>query len=164
MDDVDVGISKFQWSFYYGSGWERNLCSMFRLRNVDNSKYQVQMIWDKIYQIKKGSRRIFVRPFIQRLNGLGVWFLLRVQEVPGSNPGWAHNILKKSPKKLENELKLFEYSSLTIVKVSKVFICNSEQQNFINHSQFRITIIFLKIKWQRIWNLELKQLNEMLIV
>ena len=24
-----------------------------------------------------------------RLNGLVVWFLLRVQEVPGSNPGWA---------------------------------------------------------------------------
>ena len=25
------------------------------------------------------------------LNGLVVWFLLRVQEVPGSNPGWAPN-------------------------------------------------------------------------
>ena len=26
---------------------------------------------------------------LQRLSGLGVWFLLWVQEVPGSNPGWA---------------------------------------------------------------------------
>ena len=25
------------------------------------------------------------------LSGLGVWFLLWVQEVPGSNPGWALN-------------------------------------------------------------------------
>ena len=25
-----------------------------------------------------------------RLDGLGVWFALRVREVPGSNPGWAH--------------------------------------------------------------------------
>ena len=24
------------------------------------------------------------------LSGLGVWFALRVREVPGSNPGWAH--------------------------------------------------------------------------
>ncbi len=29
-------------------------------------------------------------PFIRWLSGLGVWFLLWVQEVPGSNPGWAH--------------------------------------------------------------------------
>ena len=30
----------------------------------------------------------------QGLNGLVVWFLLRVQEVPGSNPGWAQFFLK----------------------------------------------------------------------
>ena len=27
----------------------------------------------------------------ERLNGLGVWFSLWVREVPGSNPGWAHD-------------------------------------------------------------------------
>ncbi len=27
------------------------------------------------------------------LSGLGVWFALRVREVPGSNPGWAHLLL-----------------------------------------------------------------------
>ena len=28
-----------------------------------------------------------------RLSGLGVWFALRVREVPGSNPGWALSLL-----------------------------------------------------------------------
>ena len=42
---------------------------------------------------------------IWRLSGLGVWFLLWVQEVPGSNPGWAHFLIervfwKKCQKKL----------------------------------------------------------------
>ena len=42
------------------------------------------------------------------LNGLVVWFLLRVQEVPGSNPGWAQefcrccsNLCKKKPRVLQ---------------------------------------------------------------
>ena len=31
------------------------------------------------------------------LNGLVVWFLLRVQEVPGSNPGWAQEFCRLGP-------------------------------------------------------------------
>ena len=35
------------------------------------------------------QERQFGRVRQEWLNGLVVWFLLRVQEVPGSNPGWA---------------------------------------------------------------------------
>ncbi len=35
---------------------------------------------------------LFSFPYINRwLSGLGVWFALRVREVPGSNPGWAQH-------------------------------------------------------------------------
>ncbi len=35
---------------------------------------------------------VFSFPYINRwLSGLGVWFALRVREVPGSNPGWAQH-------------------------------------------------------------------------
>ena len=43
---------------------------------------------------------------LEWLNGLVVWFLLRVQEVPGSNPGWAPTILQSKSCKC---LKVFTW-------------------------------------------------------
>ena len=43
-------------------------------------------------RVAPGYKVMYFEPFLyKRLSGLGVWFLLWVQEVPGSNPGWAHS-------------------------------------------------------------------------
>ena len=61
------------------------------------------------------------------LSGLGVWFLLWVQEVPGSNPGWARQFFWKKKHSLKPVFRDI---------VTKLFHCGChirrESMHFIN--------------------------------
>ena len=58
--------------------------------------YKIQLLLQNSTLLRQVRKyKVFALFFVttlqinNRLSGLGVWFALRVREVPGSNPGWA---------------------------------------------------------------------------
>ena len=66
------------------------------------------------------------------LSGLGVWFALRVREVPGSNPGWAHskNIFIYFEGEIRIRLFLQVIFSLRTLQILIANFINSEKKWF----------------------------------
>ena len=87
------------------------------------------------------------------LVGLGVWFSLRVREVPGSNPGGAHQFfiiltiaLQKIISLICNFFKAFSIQKDTWINVNSIankLVCIFFSRNYVSRSEWwQIIIIF----------------------
>ena len=93
-----------------------------------------------------------------RLVGLGVWFALRVREVPGSNPGRAHVLLRevKCLQCLKNLSKCASFYQYFILKVNRrdflMVSVRIEQQRYILkfYLNLRSNKSLKVIRWRRI--------------
>ena len=132
------------------------------LRLSHRRRYLFFLIWFDYFTVLShgiGIQEVLLANTLRWLVGLGVWFSLRVREVPGSNPGRAlifHftfiNTFIHSYMETENFIK-----SVNSLNFAKFFFCRLYHNINVNHINYlliihRYVLLLSSLRWQSFGN------------